>query len=118
MDEIKPETEPEVKKLLSLEEILPGKRTKKVFLPARKGQVEIQNITYGDLGLIYKKAKDDAFEFGMGVILKGLINPRIEWARIGELDPQDATLLVSEIMELSGYSPRAAEEAKKYLRPT
>lgn len=122
VDEIKPEVipqiEPEAQKLLTPESILPSRKTKKVFLSAREGYVEIQNINYGDLGLIYRKARDDAFEFGMGVIVRGLINPKIGWERIKGLDPNDATLLVTEIMELSGYSPKAAEAAKKFLRPT
>lgn len=117
--EDKPEETPEKEApLLTVEQILPKPRTSKIYLPSKQGIVEIQNITYGDLGLIYRRSKEDAFEFGMGVIVRGVKNPKLGWENIKALDPQDATLLVTEIMNLSGFTPRAAEEAKKYLRPT
>jgi len=103
------------KPIVDIAKLLPTRKYKLIQVPGIDGCIKIQNIFFGELGDVFSATKDDMFKQSVGIIVKGVVEPKLTWEQARQLEPTVAGQIVREILELSGFTPEALEEAKKSL---
>jgi hypothetical protein len=101
-----------------LAKLIPSKKTEKVLLPVSGVEIEVQSLNFGELMLIFKQSKGDNMEFGKWAIFKGLSKPKLTTDQIDKLSPKDATEIITQVMNVSGYTPDTSNFLNKPVNLT
>lgn len=99
----------------SLDDLLGKTQEKAVYLKTLKKTVKIRPIKAGDLADVSKMSKGDNMELAIGMVSRGLVEPKIDWIQARKLDPMVLLEITGLISEYSGLTEEATEEAKNLL---
>jgi len=111
----------ESEKRVRIEDLIgPGPKTKEILVRGMK--VKIRSLTVGDLAAIaeFNRKKgygDNPFYSAMGMVLRGLIEPKANWDQVCAMDMELINTLLAEITELSGWTREAGEEIRNLSKP-
>lgn len=114
------------KEIATLEDLL-GKAEDKVtdvFIDSLGKSVKIKKLAMGDLAAInaFNKSRGweegDTIRMSLGIILRGLLDPKPNYSQIEALDVDKATEIVTKISEFAGWTEEAMEQARNLSEAT
>lgn len=88
-------------------------KTKVVDIP-EKGQVKVRALTFGEIIDIRGATKGDTDSQTVGMIMRGLLEPKLTIEQVKKLSPNEIAIIADAIAELS-LSKDAIERGKKWL---
>lgn len=114
------------KEMASLEDLL-GKAEDKVtdvYIDTLEKHVTIKKLTMGDLAAInaFNRSRgwteDDTIRMSLGILQRGLVDPKPNYSQIESLDVDKATEIVTKISEFAGWTGEALEQARNLSEET
>jgi len=99
-------------KVAKPDEALQVKKEKWFYVSSLEGHVKVRKLTFGDLGAIYAKARDDAFEIAKFMIVAAIVQPRWSPQQVDQMKPEVATELSTIIADYSGMSRETLERTR------
>jgi len=94
------------------EAALQVKEEKWFYVKSLDGHIRVRKLTFGDLGIIYSKAKDDAFEMAKLMIVAAVVKPRWSPEQVSQMRPEVATELSTIVADYSGMTREAVERTR------
>ena len=107
-------------KLLDVSSLLKGmKATKEVLLVSAPGQkVTIRKLSHSDVTKIWAAGQDRQELAASGIILKGLVNPKLTLKQIDSMPAAVIMEIAAAITDFSGLSGEAQARAQAFLETT
>ena len=103
----------------SLDDLLVGKKDEFYVLKSIKGKkIKVRDITAGDLADISKVAKGDNMEVAIGIVFKGMVEPKLEYGQVRKLDSIVLLEISQKVSEHSGLTEEKVNEARNLFTPT
>jgi len=114
------------KEMATLEDLLGKAETKvtDVYIDTLGKNVKIKKLTMGDLAAInaFNKSRgwteDDTIRMSLGILQRGLVEPKPNYSQIESLDVDKATEIVTKISEFAGWTGEALEQARNLSEET
>lgn len=112
-------------KIATLEDLLgdPSEKTTITYIEPAGASIKIKRLTLGDLAKIeaYNRSKGwegDAYRSTIGILTRGVVEPKLSYSQAEGLDVDKATAIVTAISEFSGFNEEAMEQARNLSEPT
>jgi len=121
----KEETKEEKIVIATLEDLMGDASQKEttIFLESTKAYIRIRRLTIGDVAKVNAFSRkqgqeDDPFRQSIGLIVRGLVDPQLQYSEAEGLPASVATEIVTKISEFSGFTTETMEQARSLSEAT